>query len=243
MGTEKMPEVVNGYKWELYNIAEDFSESNNLAATNPDKLKEMQELFYAEASKYNVLPLDNSVLPRVLAPKPSYTAGRDLFVYSGVISGLAPSNAPNILAKSFTITAEIEVAKGGGNGVLVTEGGEFGGFGLYLLKGKPTFTYNLLALEQFRWQDNKVLTPGKHTVVFDFQYDGPGFGKSGTGTMLVDGQEVSKQKIPNTIPFILTLDETFDVGIDTRTSVNKKDYQPPFKFDGTISKLSVQLKK
>jgi arylsulfatase A-like enzyme len=125
MGLKEMPEVVNGYKWELYNIAEDYSENNDLAAKMPDKLNEMKELFYAEAARYNVLPLDNSVLPRVLTPKPSYTAGRDMFVYTGPLKGLAPSNAPNILAKSFTITAEIEVQKGGGNGILVTEGGHF----------------------------------------------------------------------------------------------------------------------
>jgi arylsulfatase A-like enzyme len=243
MGTKAMPEVVNGYNWELYNIQDDFSESNNLAAKMPDKLKEMQELFLMEATKYNVLPLDNSILPRVLTPKPSYTAGRDLFVYKGEISGIAPSNAPNILAKSFTITAEIEVPKGGGNGMLVTEGGHFGGYGLYILKGKPTFTYNLLALNRFKWQGNTVLAPGKHTLVFDFAYEGPGFGKGGTGILKVDGKEVASQKIPNTIPFIMTLDETFDVGVDTRSGVDEKDYTLPFRFDGKINTLSVQLKK
>lgn len=209
----------------------------------PEKLNEMQELFMAEAAKYNVLPLDNTVLPRIMTPKPSYTAGRDLFVYTGEVYGLAPSNAPNILAKSFTITAEIEVPKGGGNGMLVTEGGNFGGFGFYLLKGKPVFTYNLLAIEKYKWQGSSVLTPGKHTLVFDFNYDGPGFGKSGTGILLVDGKEVANQKIPQTIPVVLTLDETFDVGVDTRTAVDEKDYKLPFRFDGKIEKLSVQLEK
>jgi arylsulfatase A-like enzyme len=243
MGTKEMPEVVNGYKWELYNIKDDYSESNDLAAKMPDKLKEMQELFMAEASKYNVLPLDNSVLPRVLAPKPSYTAGRDLFEYTGEISGIAPSNAPNILSRSFTITAEVDVPKGGGNGMLVTEGGHFGGYGLYIVKGKPIFTYNLLAIAQFKWQGQGALTPGKHTIVFDFAYESPGFGKGGEGVMTVDGKEVARQKIPHTIPVIMTLDETFDVGVDTRSAVDEKDYQLPFRFDGTIKKLSVQLKK
>jgi arylsulfatase A-like enzyme len=243
MGTKEMPEVVNGYNWELYNIQEDFSENNNLAAKMPDKLKEMQELFMAEASKYNVLPLDNSVLPRVLTPKPSYTEGRGLFEYTGEMSGLATSNAPNILGKSFTITADIEVPKGGGNGMLVTEGGHFGGYGFYIVKGKPIFTYNLLAIRQYKWQGNTALAPGKHTLVFDFAYEGPGFGKGGIGIMKVDGKEVAKQQIPNTIPFLMTLDETFDVGVDTRSGVDYKDYQLPFRFDGKINKLSVQLKK
>jgi arylsulfatase A-like enzyme len=243
MGTKEMPEVVNGYKWELYNINDDYSESNDLAAKMPDKLKEMQELFLAEAAKYDVLPLDNSILPRVLTPKPSYTAGRELFEYSGELSGLAPSNAPNILDRSYTITAIVNVPKGGGNGMLVTEGGHFGGYGFYILKGKPTFTYNLLALGLTKIQGKDVLTPGKHTLVFDFTYDGPGFGKGGTGVLSVDGKEVARQQIPHTIPFIMTLDETFDVGVDTRSGVDDSDYQLPFRFNGDIAKLTVQLKK
>jgi arylsulfatase len=160
-----------------------------------------------------------------------------------VISGIATSNSPNTLGKSFTITAEIEVPNGGADGMLVTEGGHFGGYGFYIVKGKPVFTYNLLALKKFRWQGNSTLTPGKHTLIFDFAYEGPGFGKGGTGIMTVDGKEAAKQQIPNTIPFIMTLDETFDVGIDTRTGVEDSDYKLPFAFNGTINKLTVQLKR
>jgi arylsulfatase len=243
MGTEKMPDVVDGYKWELYNVNEDFSEYNDLAAKNPDKLKDMQQLFLTEASRNNVFPLDNSMLPRVLTPKPSYIAGRYLFTYTGEISGIPPSNAPNILGRSFTITANIEVPKGGGNGMLVTEGGHFGGYGLYLVAGKPVFTYNLLALKNYKWQGKDALAEGKHTVVFDFVYDGPGFGKGATGVMTVDGKEVARQQIPNSIPFIMTLDETFDVGVDTRTGLDDKDYKLPFRFNGSIDKLTVQLGK
>src|SRR6185436_1210718 len=146
MGTEKMPEVLNGYKWELYNIAEDFSQNNDLAAKNPEKLKELQELFLVEAQKYQVFPLDNSILPRLLAPRPSSTAGRSEFTYSGVMSSLPEGSVPNILAKSFSITAEIEIPESGAEGMLNTSGGRFGGYGLYLLKGKPVFVYNLLAV-------------------------------------------------------------------------------------------------
>jgi len=243
MGTAKMPDVVNGYKWELYNIAEDYSEDNDLAAKMPDKLHELQELFLVEASKYNVFPLDNSVLQRALAPRPSATAGRTLFSYSGPVTGIDPSNTANILNKSYTITAEIEVPEGGGDGMIVTEGGGFGGYGLYLLKGKPVFLYNLLALERFRWQGNDVLTPGKHTIAFDFKSEEPGFGKGGTGVLRVDGNEVANQKIPHTIPFLMTLGETFDVGSDTRTSVDESDYQVPFVFTGKVDKVSVQLNR
>jgi arylsulfatase len=241
MGTAKMPDVVNGYKWELYNIAEDYSQDNDLAAKMPDKLRELQQLFLVEASKYDVFPLDNSVVQRVLEPRPSATAGRTLFTYSGPISGIDPSNAANILNRSYTITAEVEIPEAGGDGMIVTEGGDFGGYGLYLLKGKPVFLYNLLGLERFRWQGDEVLTPGKHTVVFDFKSDEPGFGKGGTGVLLVDGKEVANQKIPHTIPFIMTLGETFDVGSDTRSPVDNNDYQVPFAFTGKLDKVSVQL--
>jgi arylsulfatase A-like enzyme len=242
MGLAKMPDVVNGYQWELYNIAEDFSQNNDLAVKMPDKLQEMQELFLVEAAKYDVLPLDNDVLERLLTPKPSYTAGRTLFTYPGEMSGLPNSDAPNILAKSYTVTAMVEVPAGGAEGMIGTNGGRFGGYGLYLLKGKPVFTYNFFDMERFRWEGQDALAPGNHQIVFDFTYDGPGFGKGGTGVLKVDGKEVAIKKIPHTIPFLLTIDETFDVGLDTRTSVDDEDYQVPFAFTGKIAKLTVELK-
>jgi arylsulfatase A-like enzyme len=242
LGTAKLPEdVVNGYKWELYNIAEDYSESNDLAAKMPDKLRDMQELFMVEATKYNVFPLDNSVLQRIVAPRPSATAGRTTFTYSGEMPGIPESDAPSILNKSYTITAEVEVPQGGAEGMLVTLGGRFGGYGLYLLKGRPVFLYNFLDLERFRWESKDALAPGKHTIVFDFKYDGPGFGKSGTGVLKVDDKEVANSKIPHTIPFLITIDETFDVGVDTRTAVEDKDYQVPFRFNGKLNKLTVKV--
>jgi arylsulfatase A-like enzyme len=241
MGTTKMPDVINGYKWELYNLAEDYSQANDLAATQPDKLRELQELFLVQAARYQVFPLDNSILERLDTPRPSATAGRTLFTYSGALSGLDPSNAANILGKSFTITAEVELPEGGGDGMIVTEGGGFGGFGLYLLKGKPVFLYNLLALERFRWEGPEALVPGKHTIIFNFKYGGPGPGKGGAGMLTVDGKEVANQTIPHTIPFLMTLGETFDIGSDTRTSVDDGDYQVPFAFTGTIDKVTVAL--
>jgi arylsulfatase len=207
----------------------------------PDKLRQMQEIFLMEATKYNVFPLDNSVIQRALTPRPSATAGRTLFTYSGEMSGLPDGNAPNLLAKSYTITAEVEIPPGGAEGMLATLGGRFGGYGLYLLKGKPVFVYNLLALERFRWEGQQALTPGKHTIVFDFTYDGPGFGKSGTGVLKVDGTEVANKKIPHTIPFLTTIDETFDIGVDTRTPMEDKDYQAPFRFTGKLVKVTFKL--
>jgi arylsulfatase A-like enzyme len=242
MGTAKMPEVLNGYKWELYNIAEDYSENNNLAARFPDKLKELQELFLVEAQKYQVFPLDNSILERILAPRPSATAGRTEFTYSGEMSGLPDGSAPNILGKSYSITADVEIPPGGAEGMLNTLGGRFGGYGLYLLKGRPVFSYNLLAVEHFRWEGSEALPPGKHTILFDFKYDGPGFGKGGTGVLSVDGKEVARKTVPHTIPVLMTIDESFDVGMDTRTGVDDNDYLPPFRFTGKLVKLTVNLK-
>ena len=241
MGQAKMPDVLNGYKWELYNLDEDYSQANDLAATQPDKLREMQELFLVEAAKYNVFPLDNSILERLLTPRPSATAGRTVFTYSGEISGIPTSGAPSILNRSYTINAEIEVPEGGGDGMLVTTGGRFGGYGLYLLKGRPVFLYNFLDMERFRWEGQDALAPGKHTIVFDFKSAGAGFGKGGAGILQVDGTEVATKTMPHTIPSIMPWDETFDVGVDTRTGVEDADYQIPFRFNGKIDKLTVAL--
>jgi arylsulfatase len=241
MGLDKMPDVLTGYKWSLYDLTKDFSQNDDLAAQEPAKLQELQDMFLVEAAKYQVFPLDNSVVQRIAAPRPSATAGRDEFEFTGVLSGLPAGSAPSILTRSYTITAEIEVPDGGGEGMLATLGGRFGGFGLYLLDGKPVYTYNLLGLERFRWAGDAALTAGKHTVVFDFTYDGPGFGKGGSGTLSVDGTEVAKQDMPHSIPFLMTIDESFDVGIDTRSPVDDADYQVPFRFTGTIDKLTVKV--
>jgi Sulfatase len=195
VGTKPMPPVEQ-YKWELYNIAEDFSQNNDLAAKNPEKLKELQAVFVAEANKYQVFPLDNSVLPRIITPRPSGTAGRTEFVYVGENVGIPVGNAPSILNRNYTITAEITIPAAGAEGMIATMGGRFGGYGLYLRGGKPIFIYNLLNLKRYRWEGGvgaedwlgKSLEPGKHTIVFDFKYDGPGPGKGGAGVLSVDGK-------------------------------------------------------
>jgi hypothetical protein len=157
------------------------------------------------------------------------------------MSGLPDSDAPSLLNKSYTITAEVQIPQEGAEGMLATLGGRFGGYGLYLLKGKPVFLYNFLDLERFRWEGQQALAPGKHTIVFDFKYDGPGFGKGGTGVLRVDDRDVATRKVPHTIPFLMAIDETFDVGSDTRTPVDDKDYQVPFRFTGKLDKLTFKL--
>ena len=215
----------------------------------PEKLKEMQDLFYSEAKKYNVLPLDNSTLARFITPRPSLTAGRTDFTYSGELTGLPAAAAPDILDKSYTITAEVEIPKGGAEGMIVTQGGRFGGYGLFLSKGvagirqgKVVFLFNLLDLKRTVWAGPE-LKPGKHTIVFDFKYDGPGLGKGGTGVLSVDGKEVARNSMDHTTPIMFPEDETFDVGLDTRTGVALVEYRydPPFKFTGKIDKLTFKL--
>jgi hypothetical protein len=135
----------------------------------------------------------------------------------------------------------VDIPQGGGEGMLNTNGGLFGGYGLYLVKGKPVFTYVQLTTERFRWESPAALTPGKHTIAFDFKYDGPGFGKGGTGVLSVDGNAVASRTMPYTIPFIISFDESFDVGVDTRTGVDDNDYQVPFRFTGKLDKLTIKL--
>ena len=249
LSTATPPDVITGYNWELYNVDEDPTEFNDLAAKMPDKLKEMQDLFYSEAKKYNVLPLDNSTLARWNTPRPSLTAGRTVFTYSGELSGVPASAAPSILDKSYTITAEVEIPDGGAEGMIVTEGGRFGGYGLFLSKGefgvgrgKVVFLYNLLDLKRTTWEGPE-LNAGKHTIVFDFKSDGPGLGKGGTGVLSVDGKEVAKNSMDHTTPITFPEDETFDIGQDTRTGVAMVEYRydAPFKFTGKIDKLTFDL--
>jgi len=247
VGTKPLPPV-NEYKWELYHIAEDYSQANDLAAENPDKLKELQALFAEEANKYQVFPLDNSVLPRLLTPRPSGTAGRTTFTYTGENVGIPVGNAPNLLNRDFTITAEIQIPKAGAEGMIATMGGRFGGYALYLVKGKPVFVYNLLDLKRARWEGGvgaedwlgASLEPGKHTIVFDFKYDGPGMGKGGTGVLTVDGKDLSRQTMEHSIPFLMSIDESLDIGMDTRTGVDDS-YTLPFKFTGTIDKVTYNV--
>jgi len=234
-------DIVNGYTWELYNLADDPTQADDIAAKNPRKLAEMQKIFMEEAAKYNVLPLDNRTLSRFLEPKPSASGGRTVFTYAGELSNTPKGGAPSFLDRSYTITAEVEIPKGGAEGMLVTDGGRFGGIGFYLLKGKPVFVYNYVNVERFRWEAKDALTPGAHTLVFDFAYDGIGFGLGGSGTLKVDGKVVDTKKIPKTMPFMFPEDETFDVGVDTRTPIDDNDYQTPFRFTGTLAKLTVEL--
>jgi arylsulfatase A-like enzyme len=232
-------------KWELYDTRADFSLANDLAKTNPAKLKEMQDLFLKEAVKYKVLPIDDRVLERVnaaLVGRPDLMAGRtSLTVYEGM-AGMSENVFINTKNSSHTITAEVEIPKSGANGVVLAQAGRFGGWSLYLKNGKPTYTYNFLGLMRFTVASATPVPPGKATIRYEFAYDGGGLGKGGVGTIFVDGRKVAEGRIERTQPMIFSADEGADVGEDGETPV-VEDYGilAPYKFTGKIGKVTVSL--
>jgi arylsulfatase len=241
-----------GFEYELYDVNNDWTQSDNLADKYPDKVKELDALFWVEAAKYQVAPLDATTITRFVAPRPSLAAGRNAFTWSGTITGTPNGDAPSILNASYTFKAEVEIPEGGAEGMIVTQGGRFAGYGFYLLKGKPVFLWNMADLKRVRWEGSDALPPGKHTLEFDFKYDGlgmatlafnnlSGIGQSGTGVLKVDGKEVASQKMEHTLPITLAWDENFDIGADTGTPVDDDDYQVPFAFTGTLDKLMLTI--
>ena len=246
------PDPLNNQVFQLYDLSTDFTQSNDIAAKHPDKVKQMRADFLAEAKKYQVLPLDASVAARIVAPRPNITAGRSQFVYTHPMVGLPQGASPFLLDASYTITADVEVPQGGAEGMILTSGGRFGGYGFYLQKGKPVFLWNLVDLERIRWEGPDALAPGKHTVEFDFAYEGlgaatllfnnfSGLGQPGTGTLKVDGKTVATQRMERTMPMILQWDESFDIASDTLTGVNDADYQPPFPLTAKLDKLTIKI--
>ncbi|HQQ75510.1 MAG TPA: sulfatase-like hydrolase/transferase [Pseudomonadales bacterium] len=246
------PDPLNNQALELYDLNTDFSQSKNIADKHPDKVKQLKDMFIAEAKKYQVFPMDASVAARIVAPRPNITAGRTEFVYTKPMVGLPQGDSPMLLNASYTITADIDVPQGGAEGMILTSGGRFAGYGFYLLKGKPVFLWNMVDLNRIRWEGPDALAPGKHTVEFDFKYSGlgvgtlalnnmSGLGQPGTGTLKVDGNVVATQEMPHTLPMILQWDESFDIGSDTLTGVNDEDYKPPFALTATLDKLTIKI--
>jgi arylsulfatase len=223
-----------------------------VAGKHPEKLRQLQALFDREAKRNQVYPLDTSVATRLVSPRPSLAAGRNVFTWTAPMIGTPYGDAPSILNASYTFKAEIEVPAGGAEGMLITTGGRFAGYGFYLLKGKPVFNWNLVGLKWVRWEGPEPLAPGKHVLEFDFKYDGmgaatlafnnlSGIGRSGTGVLRVDGKEVVRQAMERTVPLILAWDENLDVGSDTGTPVDDRDYQVPFPFTGKIKKITLTV--
>ena len=252
LATAAVTDPATAFKYELYDTKNDWTQYTDVAAKHPEKVKEMTDLMFGEFAKYQVLPLDASAATRFVAPRPSMAAGRTVFNYSGTtVTDIPAGNMPSLLNTSYTITAEIDVPKAGANGMIVNEGGRFLGYGLYLVKGRPTFTYNFFGIKRTKWQGPE-LAPGKHTLEFDYKYDGlgvatlaynnlSGIGRGGTGTLKVDGKAVSTEKMEVSAPLVKPLDSVFNIGAASGTPVDDKDYQVPFKFEGTINKLTYTL--
>ncbi|MCC6676033.1 MAG: arylsulfatase [Phycisphaerales bacterium] len=237
----RLPSVLD-YKWELYNVSTDFSQATDLAAKEPGKLKELQDLFWKEAEKYNVLPIENSRLSRFdVSLRPSLTRGRDEFTYFPGLVRIPEGAAPDTKNRSWQITAEVDIPADGAEGMLVTHGGRFSGWGFYVLKGRPVFCYNLAGVAHSTIASAEALAPGPHTIVYTFKYDG-GLGKGGEGTIQIDGRTVATGRIDRTLGFRLSLDETLDCGEDTGTPVND-DYTVPFRFTGELKKAVITLGK
>ena len=243
---------LNNQVFQLYDLSKSWNQYEDIAAQNPEKVAELRKLFVEEARKYQVFPMDASVAARIAAPRPSLTAGLTELVYTRPMTGIPQGDAPFLLDTSYSLTADVTVPGSGAEGMIATSGGRFGGWGFYLLKGKPVFCWNLLDLEWIKWQGPEALAPGQHTIEFDFKYDGlgaatlafnnfSGIGKSGTGTLKVDDKVVETKRMEKTIPMILQWDEAFDIGSDTITGVNDADYLPPFPLTAKFNKLTIKI--
>ena len=230
--------------WELYKIDEDFSQANDLAARYPKKLRELQDLWWAEAAKYNVLPLDWRGTTRMNSEamgRPSLARGRTKIDYYEGMIGLPNAASPEMLNKSWTITALIDLPDARSNGMIITQGGSEGGYGLYLRDGRPTFVYNFLSLERPTFAAKEPLSGGWHTIEVAFDYDGGGIGKGGTITLKADGRKAAGGRLERTIPIQFAIFEGLDIGMDSGSPVDFT-YPLPFKFTGKIDKVTIALK-
>jgi arylsulfatase A-like enzyme len=232
--------------WELYDVRKDFSLSNDLVKANPKKLAEMQKLFMTEAAKYNVLPIDDRLLERITASevgRPDLMGGRTSLTLGEGMMGMTENVFIDVKNHSKTITAELEIPEAGANGVILAQGGRFGGWSLYLKDGKPAYTYNFLGLNHYTVAASESLPKGKATLVFDFAYDGGGLGKGGTGTLSVNGRKVAEGRIDRTQPRIFSADETADVGVDDATPVVADIGEgSQTRFTGKIEKVTITVR-
>ena len=230
-------------KWELFNTNEDFSLANDVSAQNADKLKAMQDLFMKEAEKYHVLPIDDRLLERTnatLMGRPTIMGDRTSVTYGEGMKGMGVDIFIDLRNIGYTMTADVEV-DANGNGVIVCQGGRFGGLSFYLKNGKPAFSYNYLGLESTHIMATQAMKPGRHTVVYEFAYEGGGPGKGGLGTIKVDGTKVGEGRLSKTQPSIFSVDDLADVGVDDGTHV--ADYGPTSRFNGKLYKVKIETKK
>jgi hypothetical protein len=240
-GIVKLPKFTED-KWELYNTNDDFSQSQDLAAKNPGKLKQLQQLFLAEAEKYDVLPLDDRTAERAvpaLAGRPSLMGARtSLTLYPGMVA-LMENATLDIKNRSHTISAQVEIPQQAAQGVILAQGGRFGGWSLYMKDGKLKYCYNWFNRQHYTIESPNRVPAGKATLRFEFVYDGGGVGKGGAGRLYVNGAKVAEGRIEHTVPFVFSADETEDVGEDLATPVTEDYKEGDNKFTGAINKVTI----
>jgi len=230
--------------WELYDTNADWTQNRNLAAEQPEKLAELQRLFLIEATKYNVLPLDDRGIERALpdiAGRPTLVQGDRQLLFGGM-GRLSESSVVNMKNKSHAVTAEIVVPEEGVQGVIVAQGGSIGGWSLYVKDGKPRYCYNLLGLQRFYVDSDAEVPPGTHQVRMEFDYAGPGLGKGGTVTLYLDGVEIGQGEVAGTAPMIFSADDTCDVGVENGALV-ADDYPVPNAFTGEVNWVEIDVGK
>jgi arylsulfatase len=231
-------------KWELYNLDQDFSQATDLAAREPQRLRQLQDQWWAEAAKYNVLPLDGRKTVRLSAElqgRPSPTAGRTSFTYYPDVVALPAGSAPNLLNKSWSVTADVEIPAGTVNGAVFSMGALDGGFGLYVRDGRPVFAGNFLGRATTRVTGSARLPRGKVKLRAEFTYDGGGMGKGGLLALFVNDRKVGEARMAATHPLTLGLGGALDIGEDSGAPVDEA-YTPPFRFNGTINSVTVELR-
>lgn len=229
--------------WELYDTTTDWSQARNLAAEMPEKLAELKQLWHDEAVKYGVLPLDDRRIERfnpALAGRPQLVTGTSQLLFGGM-GRLSENSVINIKNKSHSVTAEVEVPDGGAEGVIVAQGGAFGGWSLYGKGGKPVYCYNLLGLRRFKVEASAPIRAGTHQVRMEFEYDGGGLAKGGGVTLYVDGEKVGEGRIDATIPMVFSADETADIGSDTASPVSDDNTPESSRFTGSVNWVQIDI--
>ena len=243
---EKVPrQKLTEDKWELYDTTKDFSLANDLAAAHPAKLKELQDIFMKDASKYRVLPIDDRLLERLVASmagRPDLMGDRTSLTLSEGMGGMSENVFLNLKNRSCSITADVEIPAGGANGVVIAQAGRFGGWSLYLKDGKPTYCYNFLGLQEYKVAAPTALAAGKATIRMNFDYDGGGAGQGGLATILVNGEKVASGRIERTQMAIFSADETAGVGMDDATPVTTDYKERDNSFTGKIIKVTIDVK-
>jgi arylsulfatase len=229
--------------WELYDTTMDWTQARDLAAEQPERLRELQRSFLLEAVKYNVLPLDDRRVERFnpdIAGRPTLVKGDSQLLFSGM-GRLSENSVLNLKNKSHAVTAEIMVPDGGASGVLIAQGGEFGGWSLYLKDARPKYCYNHFGLQEYIVEGSAPVPAGKHQVRMEFRYDGGGLGKGGTVRLFIDGQPCGEGRVDATVPMVFSADETMDIGVDSASPVSSDYTGPESRFTGKVAWVQLDL--